>query len=80
MRLLRADLGRVRAWGGARGVERDLVAEGETLTKGFVVEAEVCFGVVGFAGGMEALGVDSRLEVVLERDDLVVLVAFGLSF
>jgi len=57
-----------------------LVAEGETLTMDFVVEVEVCFGVVGFADGMEDLGVDSRLEVVLERDDLVVLVAFGLSF
>ena len=80
MRLLRADLGRVRAWGGGRGVERDLVAEGEVLTMGFVVDVGVCFGVVGFAVGMDDLGVDSRLEVVLEREDLVVLVAFGLSF
>ena len=59
-------------------MERDLVAEGETLTTGFEVEV-VCFGVVGFASGMEDLGVDSRLEVVVERDDLV-FVAFGLSF
>jgi len=66
VRLLRADLGRVRAWGGARGVERDLVAEGETLTTVFAVEV-VCFGVVGFASGMEDLGVDSRLEVVGKR-------------
>lgn len=80
MRLLSADLGRVRAWGGARGVERDFGAEGETLTIGLLLAVEVCCGVAGFAEGMEDLGVDSRLEVVLERDDLVVFVAFGLSF
>jgi len=48
--------------------------------RGGGVEVEVCFGVAGFASGMEDLGVDSRLELVLERDDLAVLVAFGLSF
>lgn len=29
---------------------------------------------------MEDLGVDSRLDFVLERDDLVVFAALGLSF
>lgn len=29
------------AWGGARGVERGLIAEGETLTKGLLLDVEV---------------------------------------
>ena len=79
MRLLRADLGRVTAWGGTRGVERGLAPAGETWTAGFEPDVECCRGVVGFAVGVEDFAVDSR-RGVLERDDLVVFAVLELSF